>query len=149
MPQDARSRLWVLVTDGHRARIVVPDETEGRFRTLLPLGVGEAPHYPPSLPHAAARAPLDQFAADVASRLNQAADEDEFDELIIVAPIPVAHAIRTALNAHATARLMGTLSRDYTALDDGGLSTHLARWWLPPSGGNDIAAMFVPEAPAA
>ena len=136
-------RLWVLVTDGHRARIVVPDDAEGPFRTLLPLGVAEDPYCAPPPRGEPAPAQYGQLAADVAGRLNEAAAEDEFDDLLLVAPIPVALEISRRLAPPAAARLFGIVNRDYAALDDATLSQRLARWWPLPWGAAD------PETPAA
>ncbi len=138
------ARLWILVTDGHRARIVVPDVPEGRFRTMLPLGVVEAPHCPPHVPPEMRPGHPGLFTADVAGCLNAAADQDEFGGLILVGPGTVAHEIRKALGAAALARLVGVLDRDCAALDDGALSAHLTRWWQAPPGAP--SATFTPDA---
>lgn len=126
------ARLWVLVTDGHRARIVVPEEAEGRFRSKLALGVVEHPYCPPSLLHGAPEATHAQFVADVARRLNEAAAEDQYDRLLLIAPRLIADPIRHALTPAAQACVVAVLDHDYAALADGALSDRLARWWLAP-----------------
>jgi hypothetical protein len=146
MPHNEGTRLWILVTDGRRARIMVPDVQEGHFRTMLPLGVAEHPHYPPALRHGIVHDSVNQFTADVARRLNEAAAQNEFEELVLVAPGTVGRDIRDVLGAEALARLVGTLNRDYMALDDATLSVHLARWWLPPTGAPDFGGAFAPSA---
>ena len=131
MLSSSPARLWVLVTDGHRARIAVPEDAEGRFRTNRVLGVVEHPYCPPSLRHGAPEAAHAQFVADVARRLNEAAAEDEYDRLLLIAPRLIADPIRHALTTAAQARVVAVLDHDYAALADGALSERLARWWLP------------------
>lgn len=126
----SRARLWVLVTDGHRARVVVPDAMEGRFRTMLRLGVMEHPYGPPPLRGSPHLGPHDQFARDVAQRLNSAAAEGAFDHLILAAPRTLAEEIRVLL-APALQERVTLLDHDDAALDDAMLSRHLARWWQP------------------
>jgi hypothetical protein len=138
------ARLWILVTDGHRARIVVPDMQEGQFRTMLPLGVVEAPYCPTQVRHEMLHQHSSLFTADVAGCLNAAADQDEFADLVLVGPATVTHEIRKALGATASARLVGALDKDYVALDDGALSAHLTRWWQAPPGAP--SATFTPDA---
>lgn len=149
MRYDGQARLWVLVTDGHRARIVVPDRAEGHFRTMMWLGVAEPPHYPPAPAHRGLPARVSPFAAEIAGRLNDAGAADEFEELILVAPPEIAHDLRAALRGPAAARLVGTLARSDVALDDAALSASLARWWLPSVGGAGRSDLYAPEAPAA
>jgi len=126
----APTPLWVLVTDGHRTRVVVPDAAEGQFRTALRLGVMEHPYGPPPRPGRPHHGPHDQFAEDVAQRLNEAAAEGLFDRLILAAPRALAEEIRVLLAPAVQARTM-LLDHDYAALDDAALSLRLARWWQP------------------
>jgi hypothetical protein len=145
----AHTRLWVLLADGRRARIVIPDEAQGRFRAIVALGVAEHPHYPPPLPGATAPLHRPRFAVDVASRLNEEAGRDEFDELLLVAPRQVAHEIRVALNAATAARVVGTLDRDPWMLGEEALWPQLARWWQAPpaepvGAGEPSAAALIP-----
>ena len=133
MPQARQPKVWVLVADGERARVVTPDATEGHFVTTLVLGVAEHPHYPPDLrqdPHH-----LDKrlYGADLGHRLNLEAERNSFDQLVLVAPGHVLHAVRDALNKTAAARVVGTVPKDYTRLTNGDLSALLAKWWLAPA----------------
>jgi hypothetical protein len=114
------------------AHVVVPDEEEGRFRCILELGIGEAPHYPPALPGAPYRTPLQMFAAEVASYLSDAVNRDAFSEFVLVAPHKVAHAIRVALAPSVLARLSETLAWEHVALEDDAVAAHLAPWWSSP-----------------
>jgi hypothetical protein len=148
MRQAGRARLWVLVTDGRHARIVMPDEVQARFRTTQRLGVVEPPYCPPPLPSELAHPHVSQFIADVAGRLNKAAEQNDFDELVLVAPRDVLHGIRLALQPCAMARLIGTLHRDLASLDDETLSPHLVRWWVRAPGGTGTDGMYAAEASA-
>lgn len=139
-----RVRLWVLVTDGHRARIMVPDAPEGRFRTWLPLGVCAYPYCPPPLRSDAEHGHYGPFASDVAERLNAAAADDAFEELLIVAPGAVAHEIRALLTGATLERLEGTVDHDFVGLDDAELSCHLTGWWVPPGAAIDMAEARAP-----
>jgi hypothetical protein len=144
MPEPEQAGLWILVTDGHRARIVVPDAPQGRFRTRLRLGVCAYPYCPPPLRSEIVHRHFGQFAADVAERLNHAATEGDFDALVVVAPSDVTHEIRPLLAQQTQARLTATLDRDYAALDDAALSPHLAHWWMPPGDAVSVSNACVP-----
>ncbi len=50
-----------------------------------------------------------------------------------MAPGHVLHAVRDALDKPAAARVVGTVSKDYTRLTNGDLSAALAKWWLAPA----------------
>jgi protein required for attachment to host cells len=138
-------RLWVLVADHHRARIVAPSAIEGQFHTIQWLGVAEHPHYPPPLRHTAHREPASQFAADIAQRLNAWAEQDRFDDLVLAAPEPVARDIRCELSRNTLARLAGTLAQDCAGLNDAALSQRLAQWWLPLPGQLGAECQPIPE----
>ena len=127
-------RLWVLVTDGYRARIVVPAAAEGQFQTLLALGVAQHPYCPPPLRTGFSTGPHGQFTADVARRIDDAAEHDAFDRLIVLAPRAIADDIRRALHPAARKRLAAALDHDCVTLDDSALSARLAQWWLAPDG---------------
>ena len=130
--QGTQPKIWILVTDGERARIVVPDAAEGRFRVLLPLGTAEFPHCPPPLrdgPHHLNRI---RFATEVAGRLNEEAENGAFDQLVLVAPGHTLAAVRDALSGTAAERVVGEVNRDCTKLPAEALSETLSKWWLAP-----------------
>ena len=133
MPTES-AKLWILVTDGHRARIMIADAAEGRFRTLLPLGVCEYPYCPPPLRNEIAHRQFGQFASDVADRLDKYAAAGAFDTLLLIAPAMVTREIRELLSPATLGRIVSTLNEDYAALDDDALSARITRWWLPPAG---------------
>lgn len=127
--------VWVLVADGERARVVTPDAVEGRFVTVLPLGVAEHPHRPPPLRHEQHHH-LDkhqEFGREVARNLNYEAEQDTYDRLVLVAPGHVLHAVQEALSKAAAARVVATLPKDLTKLNDHDLSPHLADLWMAPA----------------
>ena len=125
--------LWILVADGARARIVVPEAAEGRFRTFLRLGTAEYPHVPPPMHDAGRGCHPHSFAAEVAERLNEEARFGAFGQLVLVAPGHVVHDIRAKLNQNAAACVAATVMRDFSRLNDHDLSPHLAKWWLEPA----------------
>lgn len=125
--------LWVLVADGARARVVVPEAVEGRFRTLLSLGTAAHAHEPPPLRDAGHAANTHGFAADVARRLNDEARKNAFEQLVLCAPGHLVHDVQQLLTKQAAACVVGTVVRDFTKLNDHDLSPHLATWWLAPA----------------
>ena len=131
-------RLWVLVTDGHRARVVAPAAPGGQFHTLLTLGVAEYPYCPPPLRTGFRTGAHGQFTTDVARRIDEAAEQDAFDRLIVLAPRAIADEIRRALHPAARERIAVALDHDYVMLDDSTLSVRLARWWLAPEPTPDV-----------
>jgi hypothetical protein len=132
MQHVAPDRLWVLVTDGHRARIAVPEDATGAFRTLLTLGVCEYPHCPPPLPGSHECAAHGQFTADIARRLDDAAERGAFDRLIVVAPRAITDELRDVLGAAARMRLGPALDSEDLPPEDAALAPRLARWWHAP-----------------
>ena len=132
MARAGQPRLWVLVADGERARIVVPSPEEGQFHALLPLGVAEHPHYPPALRQEPHHLDKIRFATDVAHRLNEEAARGAFDQLLLVAPGHLLAALRDGLTNPAANRVVGAVPKDYTKLPDEQLSDLLAKWWLAP-----------------
>ncbi len=133
MAHTKQPTVWVLIADGEHARLVTPEAAEGRFVTALRLGVAEHPHYPPTLrqdPHHLDKA---QFGTEIAHRLNHEADQGHFDELVLVAPGHVLHAVREGLNKPTTERVVGTLPKDLCKLNDHEVSAHLTEWWRAPA----------------
>lgn len=132
MTRSKQPQVWVMIADGERARIVVPDVVEGTFRQLLPLGTAEHPHYPPALrqePHALDKV---RFGHEVAQRLNEEAENGAYDQLVLVAPGHVLAAVRDGLSKLAAARVVGSMPKDYTKIPDRDLWNLLAVWWLAP-----------------
>jgi protein required for attachment to host cells len=132
MTRSMQPQVWVLIADGERARIVIPDETEGRFRQLLRLGTAEHPHYPPALRQEPHQLDKTRFGHEIAVRLNDEAERGAFDQLVLVAPGHVLAAIRDGLSKTAASRVVGTSPKDYTRIPDEEAWNLLAKWWLAP-----------------
>ncbi len=132
MPHAKQPKVWVLVADGERARVVTPDAIEPRFVTVLPLGVAEHPHYPPDLRQDPHRLDKRHFGTEVGRRLSLEAERGSYDQLVLVAPGHVLHAVQAELSKLAVARVVGTMPKDYAGLTNGALSAALAKWWLAP-----------------
>ena len=123
--------LWVLVADGGRVRVLIPDATEGQFRSVLPPGLGAGAHSRPLMSDAGDD---HGFAADLGEQLNQEAARGAFDRLVLVGPGHVLHDLQMRLNKRAGGRVIGTVMNDDTDLNDRDLSLHLARWWQASAG---------------
>lgn len=126
--------LWILVTNGARAKVVMPDVVEGRFRTVLPLGTAEYPYAPPMLRDDGSGPCGMSFAVEVGQRLSLEAERGAFDRLVLVGPSHVLRDVRAYLSAAAQERLVGTLPRDCSRMTDPDLSPLVARWWVAPDG---------------
>jgi protein required for attachment to host cells len=142
MSHTRQPKVWVLVADGERARVVTPDVREGQFITALALGVAEHPHYPPDLRQDPHHLDKLQFGAEVAHRLSEEAEQGSYDQLVLVAPGHVLHAVREALSKTAASRVVGEVPKDYVRLTNPDLSALLARWWLAPA--DEVPAEEVP-----
>jgi protein required for attachment to host cells len=143
--------LWIAIADGEHARFVSPDG-DNTLRTVTAMdsasahlrsrdigsdrpgrsfesasatrhAVGERTD-----PHQLEKV---RFAALVAERLNAAATEGDFDELVLVAPPRTLHELRDALDGAAMQKLIGTLERDLVKTPDHELSAHVREWVNP------------------
>ena len=123
-------KLWVLIADGGRARIVMPEAHHGRFHTVLELGGETHPHFPPSERQDGQHKEEHTFAVGLAHRLNQEAAAGAYEKLVLVAPGHILHTVREGLNKQAAALLAGSLSKDLTKVPDHELKDHLAEWWM-------------------
>ncbi len=150
MPQ--RKRLWIVITDGEHARIVVPGPAAGAFHTeraedsatahkrSTELGSdapgrafessGSTRHAiaPKHDPHEMAK---QRFLQSVAAQINQADAEGAFDELVLAAPAGEIAELRDALDRGAAAKVIGTLGKDLVKVPDHELGPHLAQWARP------------------
>jgi protein required for attachment to host cells len=133
MVDERDPRLWVLVADGERARVLTPETTEGRFTTCLRLGTVEGAHCPPPLRNQSLDDARNGFAADVAHRLDDEARDDTYDRLVVVAPGRVLHDVREAVGQLARSRLVGTVMAECVGLDDQDVSRLVAQWWRAPA----------------
>lgn len=127
------TRIWVVVADGERARVLMPDNAAGRFRTWLRLGTVEGSHCPPPLRNQ----PLDQarnvFAVDLAHRLDEEAGSGSYDQLVLLAPGRVLHELREVLGDASRSRLLAALPAEGRQLDDRDASSLVAHLWRAPA----------------
>ena len=153
MSQNGQPKVWVLVADGERARVVVPLEREGQFATRIAFdpvsarlprdaAAGEVERrYEAAEPGHHAQKPArdpkalgeEGFAASVAQHVNAHAQKHDFDQLVLVAPGRTLHHLREALSTQAARLVVGSVTKDYAGLADHDLSPHLAQWWLAPA----------------
>ena len=68
----------------------------------------------------------------MAEQLNAAAARDEFDELLLVAPVRTMNELREALDEKTVARVVGALEKDLVKTPDHELSAHLREWVSAP-----------------
>lgn len=120
MSYTGQPRLWVLLADGMRARVVTPEAHHGRWITVLDLGSAEHPH----------KLNKRQYLEGIAARLSREADKGSFEKLLLAGTGHALHDIELALSKSATARLTGTLSKDLTKVADHELTHHLADYWM-------------------
>lgn len=133
MTQSKQPQVWVLIADGERARVVVPDEHEGRFRQLFAFATADHPHhYPPDFRQDPHQLDKTLYGHAIAHRLNEEADKAAYDQLVLVAPGHVLAAVRENLHKLAAARVVGTMPKDYTKTPDHELWDLLGQWWLAP-----------------
>jgi len=142
-----RSRIWYVIADGGRTRIVEAREERSLFRTRSEVesvdihrrshdvgsdrpgrshesaGAGSHAVEPREDIHIAAKR---DFAREIAVTLNEAGARNEFDRLVIVAPAPILQAIKHHLDSETTKRLTAELQRDLTKVPDQNLNEHLA-----------------------
>jgi len=144
--------LWIAIADGAHARVVVPGERGGTFRTETSFdstaahlrsadigsdrpgrsfeSVGATRHAiePRHDPHEMEKS---RFIHLVAERLNQESAQGSFDHLVLVTPPHLIHDLREALDAPTKAKLVGTLNKDLIKTPDEDLAEHLAEWRQP------------------
>jgi protein required for attachment to host cells len=143
--------LWIAIADGEHARFVQPDSNNAP-RTLRAfdsttahlrshdLGAdrpGRSFESAASAHHAVGEKPdlhrleKQRFAQLVAEQLNAAVANDEFDELLLIAPPRAMHELREALDDDARKRLIGLLEKDLVKTPDHELSPHIRQWVSP------------------
>ena len=137
--------LLILIADGEHARFVRPDlhnvmhrdealDSLAAHKRSADLGSdrpGAAMHSDSTAHHALApRHDLhtlekEKFAQFIARELNRAAAQNEFEELILVAPAHTLSVIREGLDGTAAARVVGSLAKDLVKTPDHELWPHL------------------------
>jgi protein required for attachment to host cells len=125
---------WYVVADGGKARILTRD---GNSMTTLSsfdsAGHGDTAEddiaaisqikAPKIDPHEQVKV---MFARQVAHHLNEAANANEVDHIILAAPGHILHDIKEALNKPATHALGPTLSKDLTHVAEDELAGHFS-----------------------
>jgi hypothetical protein len=130
MSYTGQPKLWVLIADGGRARVVTPEAYHGRFHTVLELGNAAHPDFAGSDRGDRKKPEEAAFAETLAARLNEEARIGAYERLVLVAPGHILHAVRNGLDKQATALLAGTLPKDLTKVPDHELTEHLKDWWM-------------------
>lgn len=113
--RDAHKQTSDLVTD-HAGRV---------HESASPTRHGITPKHDP---HEQARF---AFARHVATQVNAADAENRFDQLVLVAPADILHAIQAELADSTRARVVSTLAKDLVKVPDHELQSHLAQWVHP------------------
>lgn len=137
---------WIVVADGAHARIAAWSRAEERLVTAKPYDFA-APHAPnckfvsdrPGAfadrgPGAHAYTPKHErreyekiaFTRDVAAVIDAAAEAEEFDRLVLVAPPPTLGRLRTMLHAKARRRVTKQVAKDLVRLSLPQLERQLA-----------------------
>lgn len=143
-----KPRICILIADGEHARLLRPDQDNvlhlagsvdsatahrmthelvadrpGRvFESARPGSHGLAPR------HDRHQLEKESFARFVARQLCQAASDDAFDRLVLVAPQHVLLDIEAALDDPTAARVVGRLAKDLVKVPNHALSPHLHEW---------------------
>lgn len=123
---------WYVVADGGKARIMT--RAGGSMTTMSAFdssGHGDTNEddaaaisqikAPRTNPQAQVK---ELFARQIAEHLNQAANANQVDHIILAAPGHVLHEIKEALNKPATQALGHTISKDLTNVADNELAAH-------------------------
>jgi len=149
MPRD-RNLLFV-VADGEHARFVRPAEDNAlvtqtsidsprahmRSGDLVSDRPGATFHSDSTAHHAVAprhdphQLAKEEFAKDLAARLNAAAARSVFEELVVVAPAHTLNAIQAHLDVNTKGRVIGTLEKDLVKTPDHELWPHVREWVRP------------------
>ena len=146
-----RPRIWYVVADGGRARIVQKRDRQSdlqeAFDTLQEMvsaDIHRATHdlgseRPGRVRESAASArhavqprqdlhsaEKQNFAHEIAAWLNAANTRDEFDALVLVAPAHALADLRQALDEPTQRKITAQLQKDLTKVPNAGLAAHLA-----------------------
>jgi protein required for attachment to host cells len=140
-------RVWVVVADGSRARILSPAGMPASYTTVRELvaaearqsshelggsAPGRAQESAASVRHAIEpRVDLheqakERFAQEVAAMLNEAGAQGEFDSLVLVAQPRIAAPLRKALSAPVRHKISTEVAKDLTKTPNHELAQHLA-----------------------
>ena len=139
-------RIWHVITDGGRARIVRKRDGQEAFDTLREMVSADLHHATRDLGserpgraresattgrHAVEprqdlhEAEKHAFAHEVAAWVNTANTQDEFDALVLIAPAHALADLRQALDEPARRKITGQLQKDLTKVPNADLAAHL------------------------
>lgn len=142
-----RLRIWYVVADGGRARIVEQRHGQEAFDTRQELVAadihrrshdlgterpgrthesGTSAHHAVQPRNDLHRAAKEDFVHEVAALLNEASRRDEFDGLVLVAPAHPLGDLRDALDETTRRKITGELQKDLTKVPNGDLAGHFA-----------------------
>ena len=144
-------RIWYVIADGGRARIVQKRDPQGdrqeasdTLQEMVSADIHRATHdlgaeRPGRVRESAAsvrhamqprqdlhRAEKQNFAHEVAAWLNAANTQDAFDALVLVAPAHALADLRQALDEPTQRKITAQLQKDLTKVPNAGLAAHLA-----------------------
>lgn len=143
-----QARLWIAVVDGEHARLVQRAEDNAlhtqemvdspqAHQSASDLG-SERPgrSFESASPTRHSITPRNDlheqaqvdFAHSVAARLNAADQDGAFDQLVLVAPPEILHAMQAKLDPGTAARVIGTLMKNLVKTPDDKLQSHLEDW---------------------
>jgi protein required for attachment to host cells len=140
--------LWIAIVDGEHARFVQPDSSNAlhtvnavdsasahlRSRDLGSDRPGRSFESAATAHHAVGQRhdlhvmEKEKFARYVADELNAASAREDFDELLLVAPVRTLREVHEALNPGTQSRLVGTLEKDLVKTPDHQLWPHIKDW---------------------
>ncbi|MGC8470150.1 MAG: host attachment protein [Acetobacteraceae bacterium] len=150
----ARAKVWFVIADAGRARIVSPAAHPGGWKTVRALESmvlhekesdlgrdrpGRSFESATAARHAIERREAAKargaraFLAELADLVDAAAEEGEFARLVLVAPTPVLHNLAAALGPDAAGRVALSVAKDLAKVPDGELARHLGPAWLAAS----------------
>ena len=144
-------RLLIVLADGEHARFVraAKDHALHSIRTLdsdaahlrssdlrsdhpgASMHTGSTAHHAIAPRHDPHEQEKTLFGHVVGRELNELAQGDEFDSLLIVAPAHALEAISNALDTTAQGKVVGALAKDLVKVPDDELWPHLKEW-VPP-----------------
>jgi protein required for attachment to host cells len=140
-------KVWFVVADGARARVVERDETSGAFQTIRQIHSDDAlkrsselgsdrpgrvvesrsaSRHAASPRHDLQREAKRAFARETADHVNRAGEQGEFDHLVLAAPARVLNEIKKHLTGSSRERTVGELAKDLTHTPDADLAGHFA-----------------------
>jgi protein required for attachment to host cells len=121
-------RLWIVVADGGRARVLTAGRSEGDYATLHTFDAADARHGGGHGTDSGSNAHEPghrSFLHWLADWVDAAAGRDAFDRLAIVAPARALAELRAALGPSARSRLVGVLAKDLVKIPDHEIPPHL------------------------